>query len=92
MDSFSWGRVFLEAVGAVAAAGLAAPSPAQMVGLGEDYVWAVVIELAGFGRGRDAGFRSGRLRGHASIFADGGLQRDCGSILARLRRLKLKHE
>jgi len=70
MDSFSWGGVFLEAVGAMAAAGLAAPASAQVVGLGEDYVRAVVVELVRFGDGGDAVFGKWVGRNHASIFAD----------------------
>lgn len=70
MDSFCLGGIFLEAVGAVTAAGLAAPAPAQVIGLGEDDVGSIVVELAGFGDGRDAIFGSGVGRGHTSIFAD----------------------
>ena len=70
MDSFCRGGIFLEAIRAVAAAGLAAPSPAQVIGLGEDDVRAIVVELAGLGDRRDAVFGGGVWRGHASIFAD----------------------
>jgi hypothetical protein len=46
-------RFSAETVGAVTAAGLAAVAAAQVVGLGEDEIGAVVIELAGL---RDEGF------------------------------------
>ena len=55
-SAFSIGR-FLEAVGAVAAAGLAAPASAQVIGLGEDDVWAVVVEFAGLRDWSDTIFR-----------------------------------
>jgi hypothetical protein len=38
---------FIEAIGAVAAAGLATVSATQVVGLGEDDVGAFIVELAG---------------------------------------------
>jgi hypothetical protein len=69
-DSFFLGGVFLKAVGTVAAAGLAAPASAQMIGLGEDDIWAIVVELAGLGDGGDAVFGSWVGRSHAFIFAD----------------------
>jgi hypothetical protein len=66
--------VLLETVGAVAAAGLTAVSPAQVIGLGEDDVWTFVVELVGFGRwgcrGLVAGVRSWEEFSHSSIVAD----------------------
>ena len=67
MDSFSWGGVFLEAVGAMAAAGLAAPASAQVVGLGEDDVRTFEIKLAGLWGGGGASFRFRGLRGHVFL-------------------------
>jgi hypothetical protein len=72
---FDGGGLFFKSIGAVAAAGLAAPAAAQMVSLGENDVRAVVVELARLGEWGDArlfvafGFWS--RRGHTSIFADG---------------------
>lgn len=71
MDSFSLGGVFLEAIGAVTAAGLAAPAAAQVVGLGKDDVGAVVVELAGLGDRGDAVFGIWSGRSHGVIVADG---------------------
>ena len=51
-------------------AGLTAPATAQVVGLSEDYVWAVVVELTRLGDGGDAVFGGWVGRGHNSIFAD----------------------
>jgi len=70
MGSFFLSWCFLEAVGTVAASGLAAPASAEVIGLGEDNIWAVVVELAGLGDGGDAVFGSWAWRSHASIFAD----------------------
>lgn len=68
----------------MAAVGLAAPSSAEVIGLGEDDVWPFVIELTGLGDGSDAGFGLGGLRGHVSIFADegsyAGLRLNSGTI------------
>ena len=69
-DSFFLDKVFLEAVGTVAAAGLAAPASAQMIGLGEDDIWAFVVDLAGLRDGGDAVFGSWVGRSHPFIFAD----------------------
>jgi hypothetical protein len=63
---FPW---FREAVRTMTAAGLAAVAAAQMIGLGEDDVWAVVVELTGFGDGRFAILGLWCDGGHASIFA-----------------------
>jgi hypothetical protein len=49
----------------MAAAGLAAVSPTQVIGLGEHYVWAFVIELAGLGN--QSGIGIGLRRGHALL-------------------------
>jgi hypothetical protein len=70
-DSFFLSVIFLKAVGAMAAVGLAAPAPAQVIGLGENDVWAFVIELARLGDGGDSVFGIWGRQGHASIFADG---------------------
>jgi hypothetical protein len=52
-----------------------------MIGLGEDYIWALIVELAWLGDGSDARFTLafglwGRW-GHIVIFAD---NRGCGGI------------
>ncbi len=64
---FGW---LLEAVRAMPAAGLAAVASAQVVGLGEDKEWAVVVVLTGLGDGSFTILRFGGVGGHASIFAE----------------------
>lgn len=64
---FLGGGRFLEAVGAMAAAGLAAPTAAQMIGLGEDHVLAFVVEVAGLGDGSGAALGLWIRLGHASL-------------------------
>jgi hypothetical protein len=70
VGSFALRRLLLKAKGAVAAARLAAPAAAKMIGLGEDYVWAVVVELAGLGDRSDSIIGIWNGRSHVSIFAD----------------------
>lgn len=59
------------APGAVAALGLATPAASAVVGLSENDVGALHVELAGFGSGDSAGFCVGNWR-HGSIFVDAG--------------------
>jgi hypothetical protein len=70
VGSFALRRLLLKAIGAVAAARLAAPAAAKMIGLCEDYVWAVVVELAWLGDRSDSIVGIWNGRSHVSIFAD----------------------